>query len=298
MKSVIKTMKRILRRLILKAGYYPFRFQVSSKINFVKYVYFTAKMQRIYHSVATEKTDDLKRLREYHEIYKGKRCFIIGNGPSLNKLDLTLLKDEYTFGANAIYLHKEKMGGLPKFMAVTDYLVAEDRCDELNQLEGVTMFIPVNLTYVIKPRPNVVLLKYYYPDVGKKIILPHNLTEGAYGYGSVSFLNLQLAFHMGFQEVYLIGMDHTYKDDKAFKRVVSKFGTSAGERIVESDDQNHFHPDYFGKGYRWHDPKIEPMILSHEYAKESYEADGRNIFNATFGGKLEVYERVDYNSLF
>lgn len=37
---------------------------------------------------------------KYKDIHKGERCFIIGNGPSLKKLDLSLLKDEYTITVN------------------------------------------------------------------------------------------------------------------------------------------------------------------------------------------------------
>ncbi len=39
-----------------------------------------------------------------HNIHHGQRCFIIGNGPSLQRTDLTKLKDEFTFGMNRIYL--------------------------------------------------------------------------------------------------------------------------------------------------------------------------------------------------
>ena len=56
-----------------------------------------------------------KLISSYHNIYKEKRCFIIGNGPSLNKLDLTKLKDEFTFGVNAIYTNYDKMGFLPVY---------------------------------------------------------------------------------------------------------------------------------------------------------------------------------------
>ena len=49
--------------------------------------------------------DNERRIAALKDIHKGERCFIIGNGPSLNKLDLSKIKDEYTFGVNAIYLN-------------------------------------------------------------------------------------------------------------------------------------------------------------------------------------------------
>ena len=98
---------------------------------------------------------------------------------------------------------------------------------------------------------------------------------------------------MGFSEIYLIGFDHNYKipDD-------AKKNNRSNEILSQSDDHNHFHPDYFGKGYRWHDPQVDRMEKAYRKAKEAFEMDGRVIFNATIGGKLEVFKRVDYQSLF
>ena len=45
--------------------------------------------------------------QELKDIYKEKRCFIIGNGPSIKDQDLTLFKNEITFVANNFYLHKD-----------------------------------------------------------------------------------------------------------------------------------------------------------------------------------------------
>ena len=96
---------------------------------------------------------------------------------------------------------------------------------------------------------------------------------------------------MGFSDVYLVGFDHSYKipDDAKVD----------GEGILsQSSDPNHFNSTYFGKGYRWHDPMVERMEQAFCRAREVYSAAGRRIFNATVGGKLEVFERVDYKSLF
>ena len=65
-----------------------------------------------------------------------------------------------------------------------------------------------------------------------------------------------------------------------------------------SDDPNHFHSDYFGKGYRWHTPEVERMEKSYVRAKQEFEQVDRKIYNASVGGQLEVFERVDYFSLF
>lgn len=37
-----------------------------------------------------------ENLKKYKNIHKGKRVFLIGNGPSLAQTDLDLIKDEYS----------------------------------------------------------------------------------------------------------------------------------------------------------------------------------------------------------
>ena len=96
---------------------------------------------------------------------------------------------------------------------------------------------------------------------------------------------------MGFKEVIMIGFDHNY--------VIPKDAIINGNRITStSDDPNHFSPSYFGAGLKWHDPRVDRMEKAFLKAKKYFEADGRNIFNGTAGGRLEVFERKKYENLF
>ncbi len=226
--------------------------------------------------------------------YAGRRAFIIGNGPSLNKLDMTKLKDEITFGVNNIFYNFETMGFKPTFYIVEDRLIAQDRANEINELAGVIkIFGEYTKKYKFQDKDDViwanVIVDYEkYPD------FPHfseNTATCLWVGGTVSYLCMQLAYHMGFDEVFLIGFDHNYiiPSDATVKDCVI---TSA------SDDPNHFHPEYFGKGKRWHDPCLDRMELAYRRAKQVFEQNGRKIYNATIGGKLEIFPRVDYDRLF
>ena len=238
-------------------------------------------------------TPNENKLVSFRNRCKGMRAFIIGNGPSLNLADLTKLKNEVTFGVNAIYLNKDKMGFLPTHHIVEDIFVAEDRAAEINELSGLNKWYGHYLRYCLKPSPDVCWLNVAcdyrnYPG------FPHFSTNAArivWVGGTVSYIALQLAYHMGFDEVHLVGFDHSYSIPKEAK-VEGRAITST------SDDPNHFHPGYFGKGYRWHDPRVDRMERAYINARAAYEAAGRKIYNATVGGHLEVFERVDYASLF
>ena len=108
---------------------------------------------------------------------------------------------------------------------------------------------------------------------------------------SVTMINLQLAFYMGFKEVYLIGMDFSYDIPDTAK-------IEGLEIVSTEDDTNHFHPEYFGKGKTWHDPQLDKVLRSYSMMKLVFESGGRKIYNATHGGKLELFERIDFSTLF
>ena len=93
---------------------------------------------------------------------------------------------------------------------------------------------------------------------------------------------------MGFSEVYLIGVDHSF---------ISK-GTANQTVVSSGDDPNHFSPEYFGKGFRWQLPDLNTSEVSYQMANNSFLAAGRKVFDATIGGKLEVFPKIDYLSLF
>ena len=59
-------------------------------------------------------------MKQFKDLYQGKRCFIIGNGPSLKADDLDCLKNEYTFAANRIYEILDKTDWRPWAYVVVD----------------------------------------------------------------------------------------------------------------------------------------------------------------------------------
>ena len=62
--------------------------------------------------------------------------------------------------------------------------------------------------------------------------------------------------------------------------------------ISRSDDPNHFDPRYFGAGKSWKDPMLDRVLVNYELAGEVYRATGREIINATEGGKLDLFPRL------
>lgn len=236
---------------------------------------------------------DPNKLSDLKNKYRGQRAFIMGNGPSLTRLDLSHLKTEYTFGVNSIFYLFDEIGFKPSFYVVEDTLVAEDRAEEINRLEGMVKIFGTYLDYCIEDRDDILWANVLF-DYSDYANFPHfsrDASQCIWVGGTVSYMCMQLAYMMGFDPVYLIGFDHSYD--------IPEDADLEGTILTSnSQDPNHFHPDYFGKGKRWHLPQVERMELSYRKARRVFEQTGRRIFNATAGGELEVFDRVEYSSLF
>ena len=291
-------MKNILKALVSPI-YYLFvdKYAYTPKTSYFDRIVYSFRYKLGGFGVFLNKNE--KKINQLKNKHKGKRCFVIGNGPSLNQLDLTHLKNEFTFGVNAIYLNYEKMQFYPTYYVVEDNLVAEDRKEEINNYDKPQVkFFGNFLRYCIKPDKKSVFLNLIrnYSDFNYTPFFTENLVRRVGVGGSVTYVCLQLAYHMGFDEVYMIGFDHNYVIPESAK-ITNKNDHSFDITSTE-DDVNHFNKDYFGKGYRWHDPNVERMEVGFRKADEMFKADGRKVYNATLGGKLEAFERVNYRSLF
>jgi len=263
----------------------------KERLNFGEIIQRKISMKLSSCGIARKRSD--YRIKRYRNIHKDGRAFILGNGPSLNKCNLKYLKDEITFGVNAIFLNYEKMGYFPTYYVVEDIFVAEDRREEIIKYIGPQKFIGNALKYCLKGSHDTVWLNVRY-KFNEYEDFPHFSTDcekELWVGGTVSYICLQMAFYMGIKEVYLIGFDHNYYIKSDVKKKGVDFESMSG-------DPNHFHSGYFGKGYRWHDPKLERMEKAYKKAKKIYELNGRKIYNATIGGKLEIFERREYDKIF
>lgn len=224
-----------------------------------------------------------KKLASFHNIHKGKRCFIVANGPSLKDTDLSLLKDEYTFGMNRIYLNAEKSGFLPKFIVVMDIDIQLMQFTADYDDLKLTKFFNWNARKLFSSKPN---LTYFRCDFPPKFST--DMTESAWGGHSVNNVCIQLAYYMGFDEVYLVGKDHSYEKTGVPGALVKSTG----------NESNHFIKGYYKPGMSWRIPDYKGEELAYTMAKEAFEKSGRKIFDATINGKLNIFPKVDYYSLF
>lgn len=223
-----------------------------------------------------------QKVRRYKDIHSGKRCFVLGNGPSLNKTDLTPLQDEYTFGMNRIYLLFPEIGFQTSYFVSVNTLVLEQCAADIQALD-----MPRFITWRGRRwfHSDVIFLDTdYTAPADFSTDISGRIFEGS----TVTYVAMQIAYYMGFDEVILVGVDHNFSTKGDPNTTI----TSNGE------DPNHFSADYFGKGFRWQLPDLQASEQAYRLAREAFEQDGRKILDATIGGKLNIFPKVKYEELF
>jgi hypothetical protein len=235
-------------------------------------------------------SESCRRLDSYRNSHQGERCFIIGNGPSLRQTDLSRLKGEFTFGMNRIYLMFPELGFTTSCLVVVNELVISQSAAEMMALPLPKFFTWRARRYTPKGRSfrQYPSLMYLDTDFTGPENFSGEATRRLFEGNTVTYAAMQLAFFMGFQEAILVGVDHNYVTQGKPNQAV----------ISPGDDPNHFSPNYFGKGYKWQLPDLEGNERAYLLARQAYTNAGRRLVDATVGGKLTVFPKVEYNSLF
>jgi hypothetical protein len=225
-------------------------------------------------------------LRQWSGRHAGARCFVLGNGPSLARMDLLPLAGEITFGLNRIYLLFESLGFTPTYYACINELVLSQFGHEIRDLD-MPKFLDWNSRSLF-PRADPLI---NFVRISSSVLdgFGSDLRKPVYSGGTVTYVALQIAFVMGFSEVVLIGVDHSFSSKGAPNAVVVR---EAGP------DPNHFHPAYFPKGSKWQLPDLRRSEMAYALARRQFELAGRRILDATVGGHCPVFERVEFASLF
>jgi Protein of unknown function DUF115 len=241
------------------------------------------------------------KIAQMRNKYEGKRCFVIGNGPSLKKMDLSSLKDEITIGSNAIYKHYDEMGFSTDFLILEDIEQTEIRGPELKNVKGPIKMASLYNAYAIacdkdtlffnSPRPSC--HGYYWaPDLYPQF--SRDFASIVHLGSTVTYIGLQLAYHLGCSKVYLIGVDHNYGRLPELFPPGKIMITEENLPLVE---ECHFSKGYYKVGDQIGVPYSKKQEEAYNLAKQEFEMAGRQILNAGVDSKLPMFPKVDFESL-
>lgn len=226
-------------------------------------------------------------ISDFKDIHKGKRCFIIGNGPSLQMADLERLKNEITFGMNKIYLAFDQTSWRPTYYLAQDIIMVPQFAADIDNCDVNVKFIPNDLKncFSFSTKKNFFLNHMRSINDGYPIAFSSDCSEVTYEGCTVTYTSLQMAAFMGFSEIYLLGVDMSYSIQNGI------------DGLEINDVKDYFIDNYIATNEDRYVPTIQYSLNSYATAKQACEALNIKIYNATRGGKLEVFERVNFDNI-
>ena len=254
----------------------------------------------------------LKENKRYKGKYQGKRCFIVGNGPSLKQQDLSKIKDEIVFTVNMFPKSPMYVQVKSDFHVMLDPYIFQLDMEKEEDREKFEIFKRINTS---DSRPIC-----FFPYVSREVIEEHGLQQflsisyigivgGFYenynrefdmtkhmpGFSNVVQFAIEIAMYMGFCEIYLLGCDMTGYEQisvLAGKEVeLHAYEMNENEKKAIQNTHSQINPETFFQGFY-------NMFADYRRLYEYSEKRGIHIYNATQGGVLESLPRVDYNKLF
>lgn len=228
-------------------------------------------------------------------LYAGKRCFLVGNGPSLKAEDLDMIIDEISFGCNFVHKIYAQTQWRPTYHFISDSSTVRTACWDIvrNQDSQRTTMIVRDFAYrkmLIKPKKAIVApsISIYEYCVSDNFFAYHYISHA-----TVMSMMLEAAMYMGFSEIYLIGVDATTSSDKGGNFSANYF--TPQQRTQLNAMKKKVIKNYDVVARRKEIAERQRMVYAK--IKEAAEARGIHIYNATRGGELEVFERVSLDDV-
>ena len=243
-----------------------------------------------------EKNEKLK------DIHSNDRCFLIATGPSLKEQDLTLLKDEITIGVSGLYTHKDLKVFMPKYYVSTpifryhgDLYDEETFIADLREMdkalsdETIMFFDIYDKPYIernaVFKNKEIHWLQYIPWDEKPFTEIDLKNLPNIHLASEVMFY---VALYLGFKEIYLLGIDHTW-----FSGLNRYFDQSRNDKFFKSGEvvasEQNFDSEFF----------MRTHTLVFKKYKTFYNLR-KNIFNANADGStyVDMFPKVVFESLF
>jgi hypothetical protein len=222
-----------------------------------------------------------KRNKRFDNIHNGKRCFIIGTGPSLKKINPECLKGEVIFGVNFLYKGDFLNTLKPDYYCLYDQIFHTTHLVETKEIielfPETLVFMRTKAYDVINRAINMKKDNIFFQhcnlfqhenciqtDLTKSVTAPFNVLLGC----------IQTAIYMGFKEIYLLGSD---------------FNSFAIPRVLHYYDKDKIPERNMTLGFEL---KFYSMVAYHHYALRKYaDSKGIKIINLTEESLLDAYPK-------
>lgn len=253
----------------------------------------------------------LRQNSEFRNIHMGKRCFILGNGPSVNKLDFSILKDEITFTVNQLSRREDF------YKIKTNYhMWADERFFDIDEGRPEDMEL-LRTMIAVKTADNNPVIFYKLPahDMIKKYHLDETLNIRYFmecgrmsnrascdfsklvpSFSTVVHYLVLLAVYMGFKDIYLLGCDCTGIINTVQSRIETSDSMQYAYNITENERRrmlksNTMYP--IKDELRWYASIFDDYELLQKYCLRH----NVNLLNATEGSLIDCLPKVQLSDV-
>lgn len=239
----------------------------------------------LYYKNFAKHKENIKLLKNIHI---GKRCFILGNGPSLKKQNILLLKDEYTFVTNH-FVHHEKFNEInPNFYCASDTNFFKPKVNDewYEKFKSISKSVKLFFTYRASNQIHkehlfkgfdLYYLRYHPKKIWEYKQFSSNVEDCVYTGDTVIIdFCIPLAIYMGFSEIYLLGVDSNYTID--IKNNI-EYAFDSSKVTTKRSSNEHLRGSW-----------VNNVTESYMTIKNNAEV---KIYDATLNGKLNVFEKIN-----
>lgn len=231
----------------------------------------------------------LARNAQFHGRYRGRRCFVIGNGPSVAGQDLAPLASEITITMNWFNRHPVLDLWRPTFHCIAEPGDAACWQDPgflprlLDRLHAQAYFMRLDTRTHVRAAGFPQIDRVHYVKVSERPLKVRsvNLTRPLLPTPDTSILAVMVALALGCSPIYLLGIDYDWLSHR------SLYG-----HFYDADDPVETREDLGRTYYLRNIEAAQRQWRSHELLREIALRGGQRIYNATAGGFLDVYPRA------
>lgn len=241
--------------------------------------------------------------KKFKNCHKNKRAFIIANGSSLNNQNIKPLANEITFVMNGFHKHPSSNIIDPNYYSIVDsahfknitdtqefYSLINKNCKNSNFFITLSRGYDFNTKYEVLPSEQTNYVAIY----GKPREISLDFTKLMPSYGTVAAFSLAMAIYMGCNPIYLLGFDHDYLANRDIDKHFYKGNDGLkGEIGLRNETKP------LSEIYSYHKTMKFMTLFWDSYIslKKIANKKGIKIYNATDGGFLDVFDRINYEEV-